>query len=121
MTRTPSSQIGYGRRTYPDDVRAVWGARFIWPNDLLWDRQDLAAHDDQSKSELISWLNGSGNGDGAINRMRMVLTAPIAIGMTHTGDEEVVIYEDEIGKIIGSAQSSHGYVYVAGWLKDHVG
>ena len=29
---------------------------------------------------------------------------------------EVVIYEDEDGKIVGSPQNSGGYVYVCGWL-----
>jgi hypothetical protein len=32
--------------------------------------------------------------------------------------DEAVIYEDERGKIVGSAQGSYGYLYVAGWLKN---
>jgi hypothetical protein len=121
MTDDTKLSISYGRRTYPDDVRAVWGARLIWPNDLLWDRQDLAAHDDDSKQALIAWLNGPNSGDGAIKTMRDKLTAPSSLGLTSNGEEEAVIFEDEIGKIIGSAQGSYGYLYVCAWLKEHVG
>ena len=109
--------IGYGRRTFPDDVKAVWGARLIWPNDLVWDRQDLDAHSDEDKQALISWLNGNPEGNGAIKAMKLALTTPSALGLSSTSDTEAVIFEDETGKIIGSAQSSYGYLYVAGWLK----
>lgn len=106
--------IAFGRRSFPENIPAVWGARLIWPNDLLHDRQDLAAVDDAAKQALIAWLNG-----GAIAKMREALRAPDAVGITpEMGfDDEAVIYEDEQGKIVGSAQRSGGYVYVAGWLK----
>src|SRR3954470_6215723 len=120
MTDDTKLKIAFGRNTYPDDARAVWGARLIWPNDLVWDRQDLAAHDDKAKDALIAWLNGPGGGDGAIGKMRAILgdtDKRYNIGlMSPADDNEVVIYGDDEGMIVGSAQSSHGYLYVAGWL-----
>jgi hypothetical protein len=118
MSTTDKLSIAFGRRTFPDTVQAVWGARLIWPNDLLHDRQDLDAHNDEAKQALIAWLNGTDLGNGAISKMRHALESPYSLGLTPSGDEEAVIYEDEIGKIVGSAQSSSGYIYVAGWLKD---
>jgi len=121
MTDDTKLQLHFGRDTYPDDVRAVWGARLIWPNDLVHDRQDLAARDDDAKMALIAWLNDEGilrkvlDHLGSSNcRFEMGLFGP-------KDNTEVVIYEDAKGKIIGSPQSSHGYLYVCGWLKEHVG
>jgi len=119
MTNDTELQLMYGRRTHPPGVRACWGARLIWPNDLVWNRQDLVAVDDESKQELISWLNGPNSGDGALSKALQALRAPYELGLSHNTDDEAVIYEDSTGKIIGSAQSSHGYCYVAGWLKSH--
>lgn len=107
----------FGRNSFPDDVKAVWGARLIWPNDLLFDRQDLQSRSSDDKEKLIDWLNGPNNGDGAIKYMKEVLTVPASVGLSYSGDQEAVIYEDEKGIIVGSAQSSHGYVYVCGYLK----
>lgn len=114
---TDKLKLVYGRRTYPDNVPAVWGARLIWPNDLVHDRQDLAYYEDDAKQALVAWLNGN-NGDGAIAKMREALREPYSLGLTPDMDfkEEAVIYEDEHGKIVGSAQQSGGYLYVCGWL-----
>jgi hypothetical protein len=114
-------EIAYGRRTFPNSVVAVWGARLIWPNDLVPDRQDLAAREDGDKAELIRWLNGPSNGDGALSKALGKLRAdgPESMGLSYTGDHEAVIYEDTLGRIIGSAQGSHGYLYVCGWMFKH--
>jgi hypothetical protein len=119
MTNDTELQLMYGRRTHPPGVRACWGARLIWPNDLVWNRQDLVATDDESKHELVTWLNGPNNGDGALSKALTALREPYSLGLSHNTDDEAVIYEDSTGKIIGSAQSSHGYLYVAGWIKAH--
>jgi hypothetical protein len=122
MTDNTKLKIAFGRSTYPDDARAVWGARLIWPNDLVYNRQDLAAHDDDAKQALIAWLNGPNEGDGAIAKMRDCLgdagwRAFNGVWPDMDFEKEVVIWEDDKGKIVGSAQGSHGYIYVAGWLK----
>lgn len=111
--------LAFGRRTHPENLRAVWGARLIFPNDLVHDRQDLVATDDEAKTELIAWLN-----DVAIHATQVALGNSnwrYTNGVGSSRDSaEVVIYEDERGKVIGSPQASHGYFYVAGWLKGHV-
>lgn len=114
MTDSTKLKLMFGRNSFPEHAQAIWGARLIWPNDFLNDRQDLTSNNDESKEALIVWLN-----NGAIEKMRNNLANPYEIGMRHEmgHDEEVVIYEDEIGKIIGSPQNSSGYVYVCGWLK----
>lgn len=117
MEDTRQLTLSFGRRTYPE-VRAVWGARLIWPNDFLSDRQDLDAHDDESKEELIHWLD-----NGAIREMRLALNEPYGLGFRAPGvnfDTDILIFEDEQGKIIGSEQGSSGYVYVCAWLHNHV-
>lgn len=110
-------ETAWGYKKYPDDVDAVWSARLIWPDDLLPDRQDLQARNDDAKDELILWLNGVPAGQGAIKQMKEALKTPNTLGLKYDGPEEAVIYEDDIGIIVGSAQSSHGYVYVCGYLK----
>jgi hypothetical protein len=108
--------FGY-RRGVPDGVRAVWGARLIAPNDLLHDRQDLVAESEEAKAELVKWLNGEPAGHGALSealdRLRL-------IPLSGSTDEEVRIYEDATGIIVGNTQASYGYVYVCGYLKHHL-
>ncbi len=110
-------ELHYGRRTYPDDVQAVWGARLIWPNDLVYDRQDLAAHNDEAKLALIEWLNDDGILRKTLDRLGSI-NVRFEMGlMNNKQEDEVVIYEDAVGKIVGSPQASYGYLYVAAWLK----
>jgi hypothetical protein len=114
-------KLAFGRQTFPDNVQAVWGARLIWPDDLVWDRQDIGFHDNDAKTELIAWLNGVPAGKGALQKMRDNLRDPSSVGFTGQGDtNEAVIYEDEHGKIIGSPQGSYGYIYVCAWMFKHV-
>lgn len=113
-------ELAFGRRSYPDNVQAVWGARLIWPNDLVWNRQDIQADNDEAKDELVAWLNGPGRGDGALHEALTKLREPgTNFGWGSDSTDEAVIYEDEQGKIVGSPQGSFGYVYVCGWLHKH--
>jgi hypothetical protein len=104
-------QLAFGRnRGIPDNVKTAWGARLIAPNDLLHDRQDLVAESDEAKTELVAWLNG-----GAIRRALDWLRENY--WQFRQDDEQLVVFEDADGMIVGSTQGSGGYVYVAGWLK----
>jgi hypothetical protein len=102
-------KLGYGLRNIPADVTTAWGARWIWPNDMVHNRQDLQGPD---KDKLIAWLNG-----GAIAAARVAAPSLIQIGLSPREDREVVLYEDERGVIKANPQGSHGYLYVAAWLK----
>lgn len=92
----------------PEDGRALWGARWIWPNDQVWDRQDCVGPDEDRK-RLLDWLN-SGAGKAAASWQMSVFLA-------HDEDRQVVLYEDDEGIVIGNPQRSYGYLYVAAWLK----
>jgi hypothetical protein len=119
MSDTETMTLTFGRRSHPEGLPAVWGARLIWPNDLVHNRQDLVSTDDDAKEALIHWLNTKG-----IREMQMVLgnidtRFEKGIHRDMKFEEEVVIVDDGIGKIIGSAQASGGNFYVAGWLVAH--
>jgi hypothetical protein len=103
--------LAFGYRGFPDGVRAVWGARLIAPNDLVWDRQDLLFEDDEAREELTSWLN--------THALKTALKRLGRIPLSPSSTDEVVIYEDTIGRFVANAQASFGYVYVAAWLLGH--
>jgi hypothetical protein len=103
-------KLGFGLREMPEGVTTAWGARWIFPNDMVHDRQDLKG---ENRDALIEWLNG-----GAIKAA--LIEARELVGrweMFPDSDKTLVLFEDETGKIVGNPQSSHGYLYVAGWLK----
>jgi hypothetical protein len=106
-----SKTLVFGLRAIPNGLPAVWGARLIWPGDLVYDRQDMIG-DEPARSELASWLN-AGPLATALERMRSGDRA----GLSHHQNHVVVLYEDKRGVIKGSPQASYGYLYVAAWLK----
>lgn len=137
--------FGLGRAV-PTGVAAAWGARWIWPDDQVYDRQHAIGTED-GKAELIAWLNG-----GACQRARAVArnlagmeTAPAkprrgrvkfntstrtwhprppaAVTVKpngplwHSNDsDERELYRDDRGVIVGCPNGSYGYLYVAAWL-----
>lgn len=105
--------LAYGLRTHPVD-RAVWGARLIWPGDLLHDRQSVIG-DDADLHALTSWLN-AGPLNEALRCARLKQDAN-RNPLRRDEDREVTLYEDEKGIVRANPQSSHGYLYIAGWLK----
>lgn len=107
-------KLGYGLRAgLPEGVTAAWGARWIYPNDLVPDRQDLKG---ENTELLKDWLNA-----GALNEAR-IEAARLAKSwqMFKDKDQTYVLVDDEVGTIIGNPQASHGYLYVAAWLKADV-
>lgn len=106
--------LEFGQPTYPQDARAVWGARLIWPNDLVWDRQSLDHRDPDAPRALFAWLNE----DGALGKALTVLGEPDRLGWASCDEHELVVYEDDKGRIVGSPRGSYGYVYIAAWLKE---
>jgi hypothetical protein len=106
-------ELGFGaKRHVPDEVTCVWGARLIFPDDLVWDRQDMIG-EEADRMMLGLWLN-----DGAL-RAAVTEARRMADGLELSPREErrVVLFEDERGIIVADPQSSHGYLYAAAWLK----
>ena len=100
-------------RNIPDDVTTAWGARWIWPNDFVHNRQDFTNTNTDERERLTAWLNR-----GAIRVARDNAAALARQGrLSPTEDREVVLYEDDAGVLKANPQASHGYLYVAAWLK----
>lgn len=100
-------QFGYNQ-AIPDTVTTAWGARWIYPDDIVWDRQDLQGPE---KEKLKAWLNG-----GAIAKAREVARTERYF-MASSSMGRIILYQDKIGIIVASPQASYGYLYVAAWLK----
>lgn len=92
----------------PDSAPAVWGARFIFPDDMVHNRVGLIGSD-KGKDRLIDWLN-SGALQGARDFARKNL-------FNQGSDEVVTLYEDASGIVVGNPRRSFGYLYVAAWLR----
>jgi hypothetical protein len=103
-----SLSLAFGLRAIPSGVRTAWGARLIWPADLVHDRQDLKGPD---ADDLRAWLNAGPLGI-ALARMR-----EDRAGLIPSESRTITLYEDETGVIKADPQGSHGYLYVAAWLK----
>lgn len=111
---------------YGTEVDAVWGARWIAPDDMVPNRQDLQARNDDAEKKLVTWLNGIAVGQGAL-RKALDEARRIELGTGHAymvdydtsgkSDDHFILYEDSVGRIEASPQASHGYVYVVGYLK----
>ena len=108
----PARSLGFGLRTLPDGVTVAWGARLIWPDDLLRDRQDMVG-DETERERLSKWLNGGALGAALTEARRMA----DAYELKGSEDRTVTLFEDEQGVVQANPQASHGYLYVAAWLK----
>jgi hypothetical protein len=109
----PERKLAFGLRQIPDDVVTCWGARLIWPCDLLHDRQDLVGRSEEDRLALQFWLNG-GALRSALTEARERATDHL---LRQDEDREVTLFEDETGVVKANPQSSYGYLYVAAWLK----
>ena len=98
----------------PQAATTGWGARLIFPDEMLWDRQSFEGRDTPQGKKLHAWLNG-----GALKK---ALTAARRMSrhftITPDSRQQVTLYEDAIGCIVGNPNASYGYLYVAGWLKE---
>lgn len=109
---TEKKTLGFGLRDLPDDLTCAWGARWIWPDDVVWDRQDVFGSV-SDRNDLVMWLNG-GALAGAREQARSLASGHV---LSPRDDNTVTLFEDERGIVRGNPQGSHGYLYVAAWLK----
>lgn len=108
----PDLKLGYGLNTdIPDGVTAVWGARLIFPADLVWDRTDIAGPD-ADRTKLTEWLNG-----GVLRQALIVARTMTNAGYLRPDESRTFpLYEGTDGIVMADPQRSHGYLYVAAWL-----
>lgn len=102
---------GFGLRSA--DADPVWGARWIWPDDIVWDRTDLKASDEGRAADLKDWLNAGPLMGARLHAAELARTYQLG----PRDDVDVTLYEDDRGTIVANPQASHGYLYVAAWLK----
>lgn len=109
----PERELAFGLRQIPDDVVTCWGARLIWPADLVWDRQDMIG-DEADRGRLSEWLNR-----GALT-VALGEAQRLADGLQlkSSDDRMVTLLDNDYGTIVANPQGSHGYLYVAAWMKD---
>lgn len=108
-----TQRLSYGLRDTPN-VKAAWGARLIFPADLVWDRTDMIG-EQADKNAILAWLNDKAPKIGSDE------WATIVTGRTMASDEHVfTVFSDETGIMKASAQGSYGYLYVSAWLHEHV-
>ena len=99
----------------PPTAKAAWGARLIWPAELLYDRQGFYRWDTLDGQRLKSWLNDDGNLHRALDAAgRMARRFELAA----SDNRGVTLYEDETGIVLGNPLASFGYLYVAAYLKE---
>ena len=98
-------------RALPEGTTTAWGARLIWPGDLLWDRQGTISENEETRKALHDWLN-SGPLRSALERM---WTGDRA-GLSPEQQRTVTLYEDALGCIKGDPQGSYGYLYIVGYF-----
>jgi hypothetical protein len=106
--------LAFGLRSgLPENAHTAWGARLIWPNDLVWDRQDVQG---KAATELRDWLNHG--------HLRQALDRAADLSRTHelrsSDDKLVILHETDDGVIAANPQASFGYLYVGAWLKAHL-
>lgn len=110
MTETTERRLSFGYTAgLPENCKAAWGARLIWPDDLLYDRQGRFG-EESALDALYGWLNNGPLKNALAEARRLSQTE-----LRSSDDKEVVLYNDDVGTIIGNPNGSHGYFYLAGW------
>ena len=116
MPTSTKLQLQFGLSgAIPETAKAAWGARLIFPDDLLHDRQSFANMDSPDGQRLKSWLNTDGALKSALDAARKMAKNYQLEPSEH---RQVTLFEDATGTIVGNPNSSYGYLYVAAWLKE---
>lgn len=124
-------------------TKAAWGARLIFPDDLVWDRQGTAGDKDLA-DKTLEWMNAKVDmvhpervWDPKTEEMKTVLGDPVnmtifgharwkAHQLNEIGDmspkdkKGYVLYLDGKGGVVASPNGSYGYLYVAAYLYEAI-
>lgn len=132
MTITYEPTAGIAKA--PEAAEFHYTGRWIWPNDIVWDRQEVVGDDGcEGRQEFIHWLQrGDDRGNALIHAANRALklaggyaethvdsltgdTIRTWISMPHNDTKQHILYEDDYGILVGWPRG--GYVYVVGWRK----
>jgi hypothetical protein len=131
--------LEWGLQEFPEEAKSVWGARWIFPNDILWDRagfsktpdfdgsisitEQIKPYDD-ARLALQNWLNGMGKSgkklksDSPLTKARdNAYKMSKKYQISKDDNRTHILYEDKTGIIQGNPQNSYGYLYVCAYLK----
>jgi hypothetical protein len=95
----------------PRGVTSAWGARLLYPDDVLPDRVDYFG---PREAELREYLR-SHVGDEPWVMARKLSSSG---AMKQTSDMDFVLYEDAKVRIVGNPRRSYGYLYVCAYFRD---
>ena len=116
----PTKRLNFGLwYEVPEEVTAAWGARWIFPNDQLYDRQDIFGHNTEMGKKLVAWLNADGAAhlcSARNNAKKMAQNRDLL----QSGNQTIILFEDATGIIKGNPNASYGYLYVCAYLKEEV-
>jgi len=114
--------LNWGMNVAPEEAPAAWGARAIIEGasfGLLHDRQGVRSDDNVARQRLVALLNGGviRKAQGRVAELRLdgTICGPNGEGGDTPGSH--VLYEDDAVKVMGDTHGSHGYLYLAAWLK----
>lgn len=107
-----SDKLAFGlNHEVPEHANAAWGARWIFPNYQVRDRQDFYGADNNDGILLKAWLN-----TGALKSAMEFAGKKLHKNM-QSEDFVVVLHEDELAVIKANPRASYGYLYVCAYLK----
>jgi hypothetical protein len=115
---TTAEKLSWGAsRLVPDGVEAAWGARLIvnqegWV-DLVPGRQS-AIGSNHGIATLLGYLNGGANKKWMARLEEMLRAGEVRVNQS----ADVTVYEDATLVVRGNTNASHGYFYLAAWLKE---
>lgn len=130
-TYTPTTGIA----SAPEGAQFHYWGRWIYPNDIVWDRHGVRGDTTTEVAEVfIAWLNPNGGralrkaadeakrlADGFAVETVDDLTGDVMrkwVSMNSRSTDQYVLYEDDYGILVGCPNRSFGYVYVVGWRKE---
>lgn len=100
-----------------DSSRAIWGARAIATDgesfDLVPGRASWYTEDVKARTALVNYLN-NGVLDAAREKFAELKREHWDI---HRTAKEYVLFEDDAVKVVGNTNASHGYLYLAAFIK----
>lgn len=120
MSRHQIDTLAWGHRggSVPAELTAAWGGRAIVTADglfdLPFDRTDCIGEQDD-RIRLLDYMGAVYSPDTMRRDVAGRLTSR---NIDTRSDAEVILFDDEVLRVVGSARSSAGYFYITAYMKD---